>query len=169
MPLFGNDLVFIGLGSNMGDCRQNLRAAATGLEAALITKLTLSQVYHSEPVEFTDQPWFLNQVACFKPAADLLPSGLLRQIKTLETAMGRTPGPRYGPRPIDLDILFFRDWVLESAELIIPHPKLEQRSFVLRPLVELAPDLVHPRLGVSLDELWKSGRDSLSISVKIDE
>jgi 2-amino-4-hydroxy-6-hydroxymethyldihydropteridine diphosphokinase len=168
MPLFMNDLIFIGLGSNMGDCRQNLRDAVAGLETAFQTPIRLSSVYRSEPVEFTDQPWFLNQVACFKPGADLLPSGLLGQIKAIETALGRTSGPRYGPRPIDLDIIFFKNWVLESADLIIPHPKLEQRSFVLQPLVELAPDLIHPRLGISLAELWESCRSSLSFSAKID-
>ena len=169
MPLCMNDLVFIGLGSNMGDCRQNLRDAVTGMEAVFQTQLQLSPVYRSEPVEFTDQPWFWNQVASFKPAAELTPSILLRRIKAIETALGRTPGPRYGPRPIDLDIILFKDWVLESADLIIPHPKLERRSFVLQPLAEMAPALIHPRLGLTLAELWKSGGDSLSISIKIGE
>jgi 2-amino-4-hydroxy-6-hydroxymethyldihydropteridine diphosphokinase len=169
MPLFMNDLVFIGLGSNMGDCRQNLRDAVTGMEAAFQTQLRLSSVYRSEPVEFIDQPWFLNQVTSFKPAADLTPTNLLRQIKAIESALGRTSGPRYGPRPIDLDIILFKNWVLESADLIIPHPKLEHRSFVLQPLAEMAPALIHPRLGLTLAELWKSGGDSLSISIKIGE
>jgi 2-amino-4-hydroxy-6-hydroxymethyldihydropteridine diphosphokinase len=169
MLLCKNNLVFIGLGSNMGDCRHNLRDAITRLETVLKTQLTVSSVYRSEPVELIDQPWFLNQVACFEPSVDLIPSCLIHRIKEIETLMGRVPGPRYGPRAIDLDIIFFKNWVLESADLIIPHPKLDQRSFVLQPLVEMAPELIHPRLGISIVQLWKSRRDSLAFCEKINE
>lgn len=168
MQLLMNNLILIGLGSNLGDCRQNLSTAVDQIAERLALAVNRSSVYRSEPVELTDQPWFFNQVVGFSlddPA--MSPTKLLQILKTIESDLGRTPGLRYGPRIIDLDLLFYRNWVYESEFVSIPHPKLEQRSFVLQPLLEIVPDLIHPRTGKTIRELWEANRDHLSYCEKI--
>jgi 2-amino-4-hydroxy-6-hydroxymethyldihydropteridine diphosphokinase len=168
MQLFMNNLILVGLGSNMGDCRYNLRAAIDQIAGRLALTVNQSSVYRSEPVELPDQPWFFNQVVGFKlddPAMG--PTKLLQVLKKIESDLGRTPGLRYGPRIIDLDLLFYCNWVYESEFVIIPHPKLEQRSFVLQPLLEIAPDLIHPRTGETIRELWEVNSDHLSYCEKL--
>ncbi len=142
-----NDKVFIGLGSNLGDCYHNLQQAVQLLGCQTNLEITTSSVYRSEPVDFSNQPWFLNQVASFPAGNQLSPLGLLQILKEIETRMGRLPGIRYGPRLIDLDLLFYKNWVFECGGLTIPHPKIGERSFVLMPLAELDPTLVHPCFG----------------------
>jgi 2-amino-4-hydroxy-6-hydroxymethyldihydropteridine diphosphokinase len=135
-------IVFIGLGSNMGDRQANLRAALHALHPA-VQVLAQSPVYETAPWGYTDQPDFLNQVV--KAETELTPHALLDSLKSIETALGRTPTFRYGPRPIDLDILLYDDLVLDTTNLTLPHPRLTQRAFVLVPLADLAPDLRPPR------------------------
>lgn len=142
--------VYLGLGSNLGDRWANLQRARQALAVALRPR-AVSPIYETPPWGFTEQPSFLNQVICAE--TDLSPGELLRTLKQIEARLGRQDGPRYGPRLIDVDILFYDDLVLESPQLTIPHPRLDERAFILTPLADLAPDLRHPQLGLSVKEM----------------
>ncbi|HEU5199150.1 MAG TPA: 2-amino-4-hydroxy-6-hydroxymethyldihydropteridine diphosphokinase [Ktedonobacterales bacterium] len=143
-------LVFLGLGSNVGDRLAHLRAALEALEPAYHIE-RLSSVYETAPQLVTDQPAFYNLVCAGRTS--LPPHDLLRLLKTLEARLGRQSRYRYGPREIDLDILLYSDLVLETADLTIPHPRLAERAFVLVPLAEIVPDLLHPVLKRPIREL----------------
>ncbi len=143
-------LVYLALGTNLGDRPANLRAAIAAL-ASIVTVLAESPVYETPPWGVTDQPPFLNMA--IKGETRLDPLALLTELKRLETRLGRRPSIRYGPRLIDVDILFYDDLILNTPELVIPHPRLHERAFVLVPLADLAPDLAHPVLGKSVREL----------------
>ena len=163
MRLPRDNRIFIGLGSNLGNTRQNLAQAVSLLEDTLGVVAVCSAVYRSEPVEVIDQPWFLNQVICLNLEDDKIrPSVILQVLKTIEQLLGRLPSIRYGPRLIDLDLLFFKDWVFESQQLVVPHPKLSERSFVLRPLLELDPYLIHPRLQLNISQIGNENLNRLS-------
>ena len=142
--------VFIGLGSNLGDRLGNLHEAVSSIQPE-VYNLACSPVYETPPWGYLDQPKFLNQV--IQSETDLQPMDLLFHFKEIETRLGRQPGIQFGPRLIDLDILFFDDLVIDSPPLTIPHPRLEGRGFVLLPLAQLAPDLRHPVLGKTMREL----------------
>jgi 2-amino-4-hydroxy-6-hydroxymethyldihydropteridine diphosphokinase len=139
--------VYLGLGSNLGDRDALLRAAFDALSLAVAIDC-VSSVYDTAPMLLTEQPRFHN-IACAGRTA-LAPHDLLRTAKGIEAALGRTPGVRYGPRAIDVDILLYDDLVLETPDLVIPHPGIAERAFVLFPLCEIAPELVHPVLRVPL-------------------
>ena len=132
---------YLGLGSNLGDRKKNLAQALDLLSQNLAIK-KLSSVYETEPVGYEEQPLFLNAVCLV--SMGLSPENLLRLVKKIEAKLGRMPGPPNAPRPIDIDILFYDNQVLNDKELTIPHPRLVERAFVLVPLAEIAPDLVHP-------------------------
>jgi 2-amino-4-hydroxy-6-hydroxymethyldihydropteridine diphosphokinase len=142
--------IFLSLGTNLGDRRANLRQALAGLER-FMTVLSPSPVYETPPWGLADQPAFLNMV--IHGTTSLSPLVLLRALKKLEKRLGRLPSVRFGPRLIDMDILFYEDLVLNSVELTLPHPRLQERAFVLVPLNDLAPDLVHPVLGKTVRAL----------------
>ncbi len=142
--------ILLALGSNLGDRRGNLRRALASLPPA-VRVLRLSRLYETPPWGMTEQPKFLNQV--IEAETELAPHDLLHFLKGIEQAMGRTPSARYGPRLIDLDILFHGDSVLETPDLVVPHARLHERAFVLVPLNDLAPDLVHPVLKQSIHSL----------------
>jgi 2-amino-4-hydroxy-6-hydroxymethyldihydropteridine diphosphokinase len=142
--------VYIALGANLGDRLKILREAVVHLPP-LVFPLACSRVYQTAPWGFSDQPDYLNQV--IKAETDLEPLDLLRYLKELEIQLGRTPTFRYGPRVIDMDILFYDDLILETPELVIPHARLPERDFVLIPMSELAPDFVYPGLGWTVAEL----------------
>lgn len=142
--------VYLALGSNLGDRLPNLGNAIAAMPPE-ITPLQCSPVYETPPWGYTDQPAFLNQV--MRAQTDLAPQDLLLALKDLETRLGREPTFRYGPRLIDLDILFYDRVVLQSTALVIPHPRLAERAFVLVPLADLAPDLRHPTLDKTISEL----------------
>lgn len=142
--------VFLGLGSNMGDRDAHLVAALQEL-AAIATIEQVSAVYDTAPMHYTSQPRFHN-IVCQAETA-LTPIALLREAKAIERRLGRQPGPRYGPRVIDIDILLYGQIVLDTPELTIPHARLAERAFALKPLAEIAPSLRHPALGATIAEL----------------
>lgn len=137
------------------------------MEEYFQTKIHLSSVYRSEPVELTEQPWFFNQVARIEPEDKILPTQTLQLLKKIEKKMGRQPGVRYGPRLIDLDLLLFKNWVLESSFLTVPHPKMEERAFVLMPLLELDPNIVNPRTNQKFRDVFEEKKDLLSFCERI--
>lgn len=144
------ELVFLGLGSNLGDSEENLRRALE-LIGRHVTLERVSSLYDTEPWGYHDQPRFLNCVCTGRTSLE--PRPLLRALKDIETALGRVPTFRNGPRAIDLDILFYGDRVVSEPELEIPHPRLAERVFVLVPLTEIAGSLVHPVLGLAVSDL----------------
>jgi 2-amino-4-hydroxy-6-hydroxymethyldihydropteridine diphosphokinase len=155
-------LAAIALGSNLesrfGDRAENLREAVRRIEA-LGEVRAVSSFYDTEPVGYREQPRFLNAAMLLK--TELGPRELMRGLLGVERAMGRIRGGREreggavpkGPRVIDLDLLLYGDWVLWAEELMLPHPRMEERRFVLEPLAEIAPEWVHPVLGATVREL----------------
>ncbi len=145
--------VFIALGSNLGDRLANLQAAIAALNPD-IRPVRCSSIYETPPWGYLQQPMFFNQV--ISAETELQPAGVLDRLKSIEAQLGRQETFRYGPRVIDLDILFFDDLVINSPPLVIPHPRMHERRFVLEPLCEIAPDWVHPILGRTISELLAS-------------
>ena len=133
--------VYLALGSNVGNRAANLKAAIAALPPQMEVKVK-SRVYETPPWGYTNQEKFLNQVV--KAWTYLEPEPLLKHLKRLEVALGRVPTFQYGPRLIDIDILLYDDLAFDSADLKIPHPQMHERGFVLLPLMDIAPDLVHP-------------------------
>ena len=146
--------VYLSLGSNIGDREGNLRKAVERLAAQEIRVLHASRIYETEPVDYKDQAWFLNQVVEAETA--LFPMQLLTRIGRVERELGRRRTVRNGPRTIDIDILFYGAATVETARLEIPHPRIAQRRFVLAPLAELAPDLRHPVTHRSVRQMLES-------------
>jgi 2-amino-4-hydroxy-6-hydroxymethyldihydropteridine diphosphokinase len=135
--------VFVGLGSNLGERIANVEAAVDRLACEPGLRLIArSSLYQSAPVGVLDQPWFVNAVAQVESALD--PERLLQALQSIERDLGRRPTRRWGERVIDLDLLLYDDLKLASETLTVPHPRLWQRLFVLRPLAELAPGLRGP-------------------------
>jgi 2-amino-4-hydroxy-6-hydroxymethyldihydropteridine diphosphokinase len=141
---------YIGLGSNLGDRKQNLAQALKLMPKHLVIE-QISCIYETEPVGYEQQPLFLNAVC--RISTELSPQQLLGLAKEIEAKLGRMPGFPNAPRPIDIDILFYGDKVFSDKELTIPHPRLAERAFVLVPLAEIAPGLVHPENGKTVREL----------------
>src|SRR5918993_3711796 len=143
-------IVYLALGTNLGDRLANLKQAISALTPQLEVKAK-SQVYETPPWGVEEQPKFLNQV--IKANTYLDPEPLLKHLKRLEVALGRQESFPNGPRLIDMDILFYDHLVVDKPSLVIPHPRLHERGFVLLPLMEIAPNLVHPVSKKSVREM----------------
>jgi 2-amino-4-hydroxy-6-hydroxymethyldihydropteridine diphosphokinase len=143
-------VVYLGLGSNLGDRQENLDRALDFLSQRMQVK-EVSSVYETEPMGDVNQPRFLNLVCQIHTR--LAPMGLLTLAKGIELKLGRGLGKADAPRPIDIDILLYGNQVIKTPELTVPHPGLPDRAFALIPLAEIAPDLVHPQSGKSIRQL----------------
>jgi 2-amino-4-hydroxy-6-hydroxymethyldihydropteridine diphosphokinase len=143
--------IYLSLGSNIGDRQANLRRAVKRLASLDVRVLRASRIYETEPVDYVDQAWFLNQVVEAETA--LFPMQLLARIARVERELGRTRTIPKGPRTLDIDILFYAEAVVHTARLEIPHPRIAERRFVLAPLAELAPDLRHPVTRLSVRQM----------------
>jgi len=146
--------VYLSLGSNVGDREAQLRDAQFRLNT-VGRVIALSSFYETEPVEFTQQPWFLNCAVAIETSST--PQQLMVALLRIEAEMGRQRRQKKGPRSIDIDILLFGHEIMESKELTIPHPAMHLRRFVLEPLAEIAPEALHPLLNKTIREL----RDAL--------
>jgi len=142
--------VYLCFGSNLGERRKNLTRALTLLSKKVKLE-KISSIYETEPVGYKEQPLFLNLVC--QISTNLSPEKLLHLAKTIENKMGRVPSFPNSPRPIDIDILFYDDQIINTQDLVIPHPRITERAFVLVPLAEIAPIFVHPQLSKSIAEL----------------
>jgi 2-amino-4-hydroxy-6-hydroxymethyldihydropteridine diphosphokinase len=147
-----NNLAFIGIGSNLGEPVPNCDLAIRAMTADRRNRVVeVSPFYRTEPVGKKDQGWFVNAVAALETSRS--PRELLEFIQTVEHEMGRERKEKWGPRIIDLDILFYNDQVVQGEDLVVPHPRLHERRFVLIPLNDIAPHLRHPLLNKSISEL----------------
>jgi len=155
------ETVFLSLGSNLGDRAANLRAAIVALPGAGVPAKKISSFYETEPVDYLDQPWFLN---CVVEAETLLaPLDLLRALRGIESRLGSKKEFAKGPRLLDIDILLYNAETIDLPELQIPHPRMLQRNFVLAPFAEIAPALKHPRWHGTAAELLAASPDSSKI------
>lgn len=149
--------IYLSLGSNLGDREANIARAVDELRRRGVRVTRQSSIYETEPVEIREQAWFLNGV--IEAETEKSPLELLRVLLEIERAMGRVRSVKYGPRLIDMDILFFGSATIDSQELVVPHPRLAERKFVLAPLAEIAPDIQHPVLRKTAAELLASPLD----------
>jgi len=145
-----SEQVYLSLGTNLGNREENLDAVKKEL-IRKVTILNCSPIYQTEPWGYLDQPDFLNQVLAVE--TELSPVELLEFIKQVEVKIGRKPNIRYGPRIVDIDILFYGDRIIQDQNLIIPHPNLRERAFVLVPLADLDPGLIYPGTDLSISDL----------------
>lgn len=147
--------IYLGIGSNVGNKKKNIDAAVEHLQKGC-TISRISPLYNTEPIGDTDQEWFLNAVV--EADTSLEPLDLLTFVKEIEKNVGRTPTRKNGPRIIDIDILFYDDCVMTNTTLTLPHPHLHERLFVLIPLMDLAPTLLHPVLHQTIEEIYRYGQ-----------
>ncbi len=144
-------LIYLGLGSNIGDREAMVESALEALNAPDLRLQRVSSLYETEPIGFRDQRWFLNCVAEFE--TDVFPKQLLHRMQKVELGMGRVRSLKNGPRTIDIDILLFGNSVIQTEELEIPHPRYRERRFTLAPLAELNPSLRDPVTGQTMAEM----------------
>ena len=154
---------YVGLGSNLGDRAGYLLLAVREMLDAGLDVIRLSSIYETEAVEYEDQPAFLNMVAELRGSTLPSPEQMLARLLRIEHSLGRTRDVPMGPRTIDLDLLIFKDARSDTEFLKLPHPRIAARRFVLVPLAELVPNLVHPVIGRSISELMAQTKDSSSV------
>ena len=158
--------VYIGLGSNLGDRVGYLRDAVQRL-SAIIKVEQVSRLYVAAPLGYVRDDAFVNAVICGK--CSLKPLELLEMLQAIEAAMGRRPGVQYGPRQIDLDLLFYDAVQIETRKLTIPHPLIAKRAFVLKPLAEIAPNLMHPVFYYTISQLLQDAEDAEQVQIYLPE
>ncbi len=156
-------VLYLSLGSNIGNRLENLLAAIAALPAAGVRVRRVSKIYETEPVDYLEQDWFLNCVV--EAETQLDPVALLQQLRKIESDLGSAKAFAKGPRIIDADILFYGDVVINSPELQVPHPRMPQRKFVLVPLTEIAPDARHPITGLTATEMLQVTTDHSDVRV----
>ena len=154
---------YVGLGSNLGDRAGNLLLAVRGMMEASLDVIRLSAIYETEASETFAQPPFLNMVAELRGSSLPTPEQVMARLLRIEYALGRTRAVPLGPRTIDLDLLFYRGEKRATQFLTLPHPRLHQRRFVLQPLAELCPALVHPTLRQTISDLLKQSTDASAV------
>lgn len=160
-----NGGIFLVLGSNVGERHLMLSRAAQEI-ALFATIVQRSSVYATDAWGKTDQPEFLNQA--LEIATELEPEPLLKQLLEVEARLGRKRMEKWGPRPIDIDIILYGDRIVNSPTLTIPHPEMQYRNFVLSPLRQIAPLAIHPTLRLTISELERRSPDPLKVRI-IDE
>src|ERR1700692_4086665 len=156
-----SEIVFLSLGSNVGDREKNLRTAIAALPELGVKLKKVSSIYEAEPVDLLDQPWFLNCVV--EGETTVQPATLLRELRELERQMGSKKLLPRGPRLIDLDILVYGERTIDSPELRVPHPRMHLRRFVLAPLAEITPDLKHPSWSGTASQLLAALDDKSTV------
>ncbi len=154
-------IIYLSLGSNVGDREANLRAAIAALEDARVRVRRVSSLYETEPVDFLEQPWFLN--CAVEGETELKPRELLRALREVEAKMGSKKLVAKGPRLIDMDILLYGEETIDTPELQVPHPRMQLRRFVLVPLVEIAPELQHPSWKKTVKQLLEETPDRSTV------
>lgn len=154
---------YVSLGSNLGDRAGNLLLATRGMMEANLDVIRLSAIYETEAIETFAQPPFLNLVAELRGSTLPSPEQVMARLLRIEYALGRTREVPLGPRTIDLDLLFYRDELRSTQFLTLPHPRLHQRRFVLEPLAELCPRLVHPGLHRTISQLLMATQDNSEV------
>jgi len=155
--------VYLSLGSNLGDSAKNLRDAIAALGNAGVSVVRVSSVYETEPVDYLDQPWFLNCVV--EAETESTPLDLLRVLRGIEAQMGSKKLIAKGPRLIDIDILLYGNEIIDTPELQVPHPRMHLRRFVLESLAEVAPSVQHPVSHLSISELLTRTPDKSAVRV----
>jgi 2-amino-4-hydroxy-6-hydroxymethyldihydropteridine diphosphokinase len=155
------ETVFLSLGTNVGDRGKNLRDAIAALGIAGLRVMRVSSTYETEPVDYVDQPWFLN--CAVEAETELGALELLHVLRGIETRMGSQKLVAKGPRLIDMDVLLYGDEVTDTPELQIPHPRMHLRRFVLEPLAEIAPNVRHPISGLSVSEMLAQTLDKSAV------
>ena len=147
-------LVHLGLGSNLGDRKEFLSMACNYLSSEVLTGFRASSIYESEPLLKKPQPKYFNMVVCGLTV--LSPKDLLKKCQQIEISLGRIRRERWGSREIDIDILSYGNRTINKDNLVIPHPEIENRSFVLMPMLELSPEWLHPKNGITVKKLWEN-------------
>ena len=155
--------VCLSLGSNVGDRAKNLRDAIAALGSAGVSVARVSSLYETEPVDYLDQPWFLN--CAVEAETQLAALDLLHAVRGIEAQMGSKKPIAKGPRLIDIDILLYSSEVIDTPELQVPHPRMHLRRFVLEPLAEIAPNVQHPVSRLSISELLTRTPDKSAVRV----
>jgi 2-amino-4-hydroxy-6-hydroxymethyldihydropteridine diphosphokinase len=150
-------IIFLSLGSNLGDRAANLRAAIVALEGAGVRVQRVSSLYETAPVDFLEQPWFLNCV--LEGETDAPAQTLLNELRRIEARMGSKKLVAKGPRLLDVDILLYGDETVDTPELQVPHPRMTERRFVLEPLAEIAPEFRHPSWSGTVSDLLARTQD----------
>jgi 2-amino-4-hydroxy-6-hydroxymethyldihydropteridine diphosphokinase len=154
---------YLSLGSNLGDRQKNLQDAIAALPKAGVSAKQISSIYETEPVDYLDQPWFLN--IAVEAETQLAPAALLQALREIEAQMGSKKQIAKGPRLIDMDILLFGNEVIDTPDLQIPHPRMHLRRFVLQPLSEIAPNARHPQSSLTVSELLARSPDKSAVRV----